>query len=154
MTVLSAVEGLNVATPAFEKFVVPISVGILFGLFFIQKHGTGTVAKFSARQWWRGFVLAALGIFQIVENPGILKALNPWYSWHLIHYKVQGWLVLGAVVLCVTGGEALYADMGHFGKSRFAPVGSRWCGLRCCLTTSARALCCWSNRRRSRIRFS
>ena len=125
MTVLSAVEGLNVATPAFEKFVVPISVGILLGLFFIQKHGTGTVAKIfgpAMVAWF--FVLAALGIFQIVENPGILKALNPWYSWQfLIHYKVQGWLVLGAVVLCVTGGEALYADMGHFGKK---PIRTGW----------------------------
>ena len=122
---LSAVEGLNVATPAFEKFVIPISVGILIGLFLIQKHGTGMVAKIFGPAMVVWFlVLAALGIPQIVENPGILNALNPWYSWQfLIQYKVQGWLVLGAVVLCVTGGEALYADMGHFGKK---PIRTGW----------------------------
>ncbi len=125
MTVLSAVEGLNVATPAFEKFVVPISVGILIGLFFIQKHGTGTVGKvFGPAMVVWFLVLAVLGLGQIAENPSILKALNPWYSWQfLINHKVQGWLVLGAVVLCVTGGEALYADMGHFGKT---PIRAGW----------------------------
>ncbi len=125
MTVLSAVEGLNVATPAFGKFVIPITVGILIGLFVIQKHGTGTVGRVfgPAMMVWFA-VLAILGVAQIAENPSILQALNPWYSWQfLINHKVQGWLVLGAVVLCVTGGEALYADMGHFGKT---PIRAGW----------------------------
>jgi KUP system potassium uptake protein len=125
MSVLSAVEGLNVATPALSKFVVPVAVGILIALFVIQKHGTGAVAKVFGPTMvlWFG-VLALLGAMQIANNPGILKALNPWYSWQfLIEYKVLGWLVLGAVVLCVTGGEALYADMGHFGKR---PIRTGW----------------------------
>ena len=125
MTVLSAVEGLDIITPAFSKFVMPISIGIIVGLFVIQRHGTATVAKFFGPTmvvWF--FVLALLGLVQIADNPDILKALNPWYSWQFfIEHKVAAWITLGAVVLCVTGGEALYADMGHFGRS---PIRVGW----------------------------
>jgi len=125
MTVLSAVEGLDIITPAFSKFVIPISIGIIVGLFAIQRHGTATVAKFFGPTMVVWFlVLALLGLIQIADNPGILNALNPWYSWQFfIEHKVAAWITLGAVVLCVTGGEALYADMGHFGRS---PIRVGW----------------------------
>jgi KUP system potassium uptake protein len=128
MTVLSAIEGLNVATPAFEKFVMPISIGILVGLFAIQRHGTATIGRFFGPTMVVWFlVLAALGIAQIAQHPGIIKAINPWYSWQFfIEHKTAAWLTLGAVVLCVTGGEALYADMGHFGKR---PIRYGWFAL-------------------------
>jgi KUP system potassium uptake protein len=118
MSVLSAVEGLNVLAPTLEKFVMPISIGILIALFMIQKHGTSTIAKFFGPTMVLWFlVLALLGLVQIAQHPEILRALNPWYSWQFfIQHGVAAWVTLGAVVLCVTGGEALYADMGHFGK--------------------------------------
>jgi KUP system potassium uptake protein len=118
MTVLSAVEGLNVVAPNLEKFVLPISIGILIALFMIQKHGTSTIGRFFGPTMVLWFlVLTLLGAVQIVQHPEILRALNPWYSWQFfIHHGVAAWVTLGAVVLCVTGGEALYADMGHFGK--------------------------------------
>jgi KUP system potassium uptake protein len=118
MSVLSAVEGLNVVAPTLEKFVLPISIGILIALFMIQKHGTSTIGKFFGPTMVLWFlVLTLLGGVQIVQHPEILAALNPWYSWQFfIQHGVAAWVTLGAVVLCVTGGEALYADMGHFGK--------------------------------------
>jgi KUP system potassium uptake protein len=118
MSVMSAVEGLNVLRPELSKFVLPISIGILIALFAIQRHGTATIARFFGPTMVLWFaVLAALGITQIAQHPEILKAFNPWYSWQFfIQHKVAAWITLGAVVLCVTGGEALYADMGHFGK--------------------------------------
>lgn len=125
MSVMSAVEGLNVLRPELSKFVLPISVGILLALFAIQRHGTATIARFFGPTMvlWFG-VLAALGISQIAQHPEILKAINPWYSWQFfIQHKVAAWITLGAVVLCVTGGEALYADMGHFGKQ---PIRYGW----------------------------
>ncbi len=125
MTVMSAVEGLNVATPAFEKFVMPITIGILIGLFAIQRHGTATISKFFGPTMVLWFlVLVVLGVVQIAQKPGVLLAINPWYSWQFfIEHKVAAWVTLGAVVLCVTGGEALYADMGHFGKR---PIRAGW----------------------------
>jgi KUP system potassium uptake protein len=118
MSVLSAVEGLNVVAPNLEKFVLPISIGILIALFMIQKHGTATIGKFFGPTMVLWFlVLTLLGLVQIAQHPEILRALNPWYSWQFfIQHGVAAWVTLGAVVLCVTGGEALYADMGHFGK--------------------------------------
>lgn len=125
MSVLSAVEGLALVTPAFNTFVVPIAVGILIALFAIQRHGTAAVARFFGPIMVLWFsVLAILGISQIIEHPGILAALNPWYSWQFfIEHKIAAWITLGAVVLCVTGGEALYADMGHFGRQ---PIRVGW----------------------------
>jgi KUP system potassium uptake protein len=117
VSVLSAVEGLKIAAPSLQQFVIPISIGILIALFAVQRHGTAAVGRFFGPTMVVWFlVLACLGIYQIVQNPGILKAINPWYSWQFfIEHKFAAWITLGAVVLCVTGGEALYADMGHFG---------------------------------------
>ena len=128
MTVLSAVEGLQIVTPAFEKFVMPISIGIMVGLFAIQRHGTAAVGRYFGPTMVLWFVvLAVLGVVQIADNPMILAAINPWYSWQFfIDHKVAAWLTLGAVVLCVTGGEALYADMGHFGRK---PIRLAWFSL-------------------------
>lgn len=118
ISVLSAVEGLELVTPALNKFVEPIAVGILIALFAVQRHGTAAMGKFFGPVMVLWFsVLAVLGIMQIVKNPAILGALNPWWSWQFfIEHQVAAWITLGAVVLCVTGGEALYADMGHFGR--------------------------------------
>lgn len=128
MSVLSAVEGLKIVTPAFDRFVVPIAIGILIGLFFIQRHGTAAVGKVFGPTMvlWFG-VLALLGVLQIAKNPSILAALSPVYSWQfMIEHKTAAWLTMGAVVLCVTGGEALYADMGHFGRK---PIRVGWFSL-------------------------
>jgi len=118
ISVLSAVEGLGLVAPSLNKFVVPIAIGILIALFFVQRQGTAAVGRFFGPIMVLWFVvLAVLGISQIISNPNILSALNPWYSWQFfIEHKTAAWITLGAVVLCVTGGEALYADMGHFGR--------------------------------------
>ena len=117
ITVTSSVEGLKVATPGVAHYVVPIALVILVGLFLVQKFGTGAVG------WMFGPVLllwfttiGVLGASQIVQHPGVLEALSPTYGARfLFDHGVEAWLTLGAVVLCVTGAEALYADRGHFG---------------------------------------
>jgi len=125
ISVLSAVEGLNVATPAFQRFVVPITVMILIGLFAIQRRGTGGLGNIfgpGMAVWF--LALAALGINGIVANPGVLKALSPWYGMEFfLRNGLAGFVVLGSVFLVVTGGEALYADMGHFGRK---PIRLAW----------------------------
>jgi KUP system potassium uptake protein len=128
ISVLSAVEGLGLVEPALNQFVVPISVGILIALFAVQRHGTAAVGLFFGPVMVLWFlVLAMLGVLQIVNNPAVLQAFNPWYSWQFfIEHKVAAWITLGAVVLCVTGGEALYADMGHFGRK---PIRVGWFSL-------------------------
>jgi KUP system potassium uptake protein len=117
ISVLSAVEGLKVATPAFEPYVIPITVAILIGLFLVQKRGTGDVGRIFGPVilvWF--IVLGALGLAMIVRAPGVLAAVNPYYgAQFLAGHGLTGYLVLGTVFLAVTGGEALYADMGHFG---------------------------------------
>ncbi len=125
ISVLSAVEGLEVISPAFAKGVVPITLAILFCLFAVQKHGTAGIGKFFGPitlVWF--LVIALLGVSQIVTNPGILKALSPHYAL-LFMWGNPGttFIILGAVVLCVTGAEALYADLGHFGKR---PIRLAW----------------------------
>jgi KUP system potassium uptake protein len=117
ISVLSAVEGLEVATSAFSPFIVPLTCLILIGLFVVQKRGTGGIgAVFGPVMVMWFLFIAAAGIPWIVRHPDILRAVNPYYAlrFFAIH-KGHGFLVLGSVVLCVTGGEALYADMGHFG---------------------------------------
>jgi KUP system potassium uptake protein len=125
ISVLSAVEGLEVMTPALHPFVVPITVLILLGLFAIQKHGTASVGSFFGpvvSLWFA--VLALLGLLQIAHNPGVLAALSPGPGIAFIASNPgAAFLALGAVVLAVTGTEALYADMGHFGKS---PIRRAW----------------------------
>lgn len=118
ISVLSAVEGLEVATPLFKPFIVPLTVGVLAGLFSFQFLGTGRVGKIFGPIMLIWFLtLAALGIQGILLAPEVVSSINPVYG--LRFFGENGWrgfLVLGAVFLVVTGGEALYADMGHFGK--------------------------------------
>jgi KUP system potassium uptake protein len=117
ISVLSAVEGLNVATPFLEPFVIPITVAILIGLFSYQHHGTGKVGKVVGPLMALWFVsIAVLGIRGVLARPEVLLAVNPMHGVHFfLENRWAAFVVLGAVVLVVTGGEALYADMGHFG---------------------------------------
>ena len=119
ISVLSAVEGLTVVEPGFEPFVIPIAVGILIGLFMIQSRGTAKVGALFGPIMLVYFVtIAGLGIFHIAGSPGIiLEALNPWNAVQFfVTDKWLAFLSMGSVVLAVTGAEALYADMGHFGR--------------------------------------
>jgi KUP system potassium uptake protein len=128
ISVLGAVEGLEVATPTFTKFVVPITIVILVGLFLFQRHGTGRIGSVFGpiMLLWFGS-LAVLGISGILRDPSVLTAVNPA---HAIRFFARngfhGFLVLGSVFLVATGGEALYADMGHFGER---PIQVDWFGL-------------------------
>ena len=125
ISVLSAVEGIAVATPALEDAVIPISLLILVCLFLIQKYGTSAVGQLFGPITLTWFlVLAILGVLNIAHSPGIILAFNPMYAFHfVIDHPVTAFVVLGAVVLVVTGVEALYLDMGHFGKR---PVRLTW----------------------------
>ena len=118
ISVLSAVEGLTTVQEDLEPLVIPIALVLLIGLFLIQRRGTAKVAKLFAPIMVTYFtVLAVLGLIQIFQNPGVLVALNPWYAVQFFMTdKLLGFLALGSVVLAVTGAEALYADMGHFGR--------------------------------------
>ena len=117
MSVLSAVEGLRVAAPQLDHYIVPITVVILLTLFMSQRYGTEKVGKVFGPITMLWFLsLAGLGLYNMIGAPEVLKAFNPW--WAMNFFLTHGWhsvLILGAVVLAVTGGEALYADMGHFG---------------------------------------
>ena len=119
ISVLSAVEGLNVATPVFQPYVVPISLALLIGLFAVQRQGTAAVGGLFGPVMLVWFAaLALLGIWNIAQQPRILLALNPWHGFDLlIRAPWQGFVMLGAVFLAVTGAETLYADMGHFGRN-------------------------------------
>jgi KUP system potassium uptake protein len=124
LSVLSAVEGLKIATPAFDPYVVPLTVFILVLLFAVQSRGTANVAAFFGpiTLFWFA-AIAAAGLWHIAQNPAVLLAFNPWYGiTFLLHHGVIGFYTLGAVFLVVTGAEALYADLGHFGRGpiRFA----------------------------------
>lgn len=125
ISVLSAVEGLGVATPALSHYVVPVTVVILIGLFSVQKYGTGKVGKIFGPVMLLWFVtIGSLGAYHLVKNPSILVAINPVHGWNLLlAHGGKGFALLGSVVLAVTGGEALYADMGHFGAS---PIRHAW----------------------------
>ena len=128
ISVLSAVEGLEIITPDFKPYVLPITVGILSGLFFIQRRGTGTVGLFFGPVMigWFG-VLGLLGVLEIARHPDVLAALNPIYAIRFINaHPGLAFLALGSVVLSVTGGEALYTDMGHFGRF---PIRLAWFGF-------------------------
>jgi KUP system potassium uptake protein len=125
MSVLSAVEGLRLATPALSRFVVPIAVLVLIALFALQRSGTARVARVFAPIMVIWFLaLAVLGTIKIVQAPQVLQALNPYYA---IEFFVEngrvGFFALASVVLALTGAEALYADMGHFGKR---PIRRAW----------------------------
>ena len=125
ISVLGAVEGLEVISPRFVKYVVPLTLVILFCLFWVQKRGTAGIGKFFGPitlVWFA--VIGALGVFHIAANPAILLAISPHYAAIFI-WENPGvtFVLLGAVVLCVTGAEALYADLGHFGKK---PIRIAW----------------------------
>lgn len=117
ISVLSAVEGLSVAAPAFDKFILPISIGILTALFLVQKHGTAVMGKFFGPITLLWFLsIGVIGFVSIIQSPTILAFLSPhWALQFIITNPYISFFVMGAVVLTVTGGEALYADMGHFG---------------------------------------
>jgi KUP system potassium uptake protein len=124
LSVLSAIEGLKVVTPAFDAYVVPLTVLVLVTLFAVQSRGTANVAAFfgPVTLFWFA-TIAAAGIWHVVQNPTVLFAFNPWYGISfLLHHGIVGFYTLGAVFLVVTGAEALYADLGHFGPGpiRFA----------------------------------
>ncbi len=124
LSVLSAIEGLKVVTPAFDNYVVPATVVILIALFSVQSRGTAKVAAFFGPITLIWFAaLAAAGLWHIGQNPQVLLAFSPWYgASFLFHHGIIGLFTLGAVFLVVTGSEALYADLGHFGRGpiRFA----------------------------------
>ncbi|HMG04921.1 MAG TPA: potassium transporter Kup [Chthoniobacterales bacterium] len=125
ISVISAVEGLHIATPFFDPYVVPIAIAILIGLFFFQSHGTTRVGKVFGPVTILWFVaISALGIHQIVRAPEVLAAINPLHGFEFfINNGARGFVVLGAVFLAITGGEALYADIGHFGTK---PIRLTW----------------------------
>jgi KUP system potassium uptake protein len=128
LSVLSAIEGIDVATPAFHDFVVPLTVLILLMLFAFQSRGTAKVAALFGPITSVWFVAIAIpGFLWIAEDPGVLSALNPAHGIaFLLHHGIIGFYTLGAVFLAVTGAEALYADLGHFGRS---PIQAAWLGL-------------------------
>jgi KUP system potassium uptake protein len=127
ISLLSAVEGLEIITPAFKPYVLPITLSILIGLFFFQRRGTASVgALFGPIMVLWFAVLASFGALAIIEHPAVLAAVNPVYGFNfLLGNSALGFFALGAVVLCITGAEALYADMGHFGAR---PIQYAWLG--------------------------
>ncbi len=128
ISVLGAMEGLEVLAPALKPYVVPISVLIILGLFLVQRFGTGVVGRFFGPVIVLWFVmLGVTGIVHIAQQPAILAALNPLHAWSFL--AERGWhlfAAVGAIVLALTGAEALYADMGHFGRR---PIQLAWAGL-------------------------
>ncbi len=130
ISVLSAVEGLLLATDKIKPFIIPLTLGILAGLFAVQSKGTGAIGR-----WFGGVmlvwfsILAVLGVTHIMHNPAVLTALNPLEGFYfLTHHGKAGLVIMGSVFLVVTGGEALYADMGHFGRK---PIARAWTFLVC-----------------------
>lgn len=125
ISVLSAVEGLKVVTPAAGHFILPLACGILFLLFFFQSYGTAKIGYTFGPIILLWFcTIGSLGFFQILKNPEVLRAIDPLYAYYFFSYNGwEGYLLLGGVFLVVTGGEALYADLGHFGKN---PIRMGW----------------------------
>ena len=125
ISVLSAVEGVTVQAPDLEPAVLPIAVAILVGIFVFQRRGTTAIGKVFGPVMVVWFsVMSVLGLMQIVKEPGIFRAVNPWYAVQYFHENAfHGFLALGSMFLVVTGGEALYADMGHFGRK---PIQMAW----------------------------
>jgi KUP system potassium uptake protein len=123
ISVMSAIEGLEIIAPQLDTWVVPLAIIVLTLLFVIQKHGTGLVGKLFAPIMLAWFlILAVLGARSIIANPEVLQALNPYWAVHFF-LNTKPFVALGAVVLSITGVEALYADMGHFGK---LPIRVAW----------------------------
>ena len=117
----AAVEGLRFFNDSLNT--VPIVIGILFALFFIQQFGTGFIGKFFGPLMMAWFLmLGVLGIYQLAGDWSIFSALNPYYAYNLLRTHPSGILILGAVFLCTTGAEALYSDLGHCGKNKIIMV--------------------------------
>ena len=125
ISVLSAVEGLQIIAPSLNEYVLPITIMVLGGLFIIQSKGTGRVGRIFAPVMCFWFaLLALLGVINIIHEPNVLMAIKPYYAVHLlVELGWEGFLIMGAVVLAITGAEALYADMGHFGLK---PIRYAW----------------------------
>src|SRR5262249_50209886 len=128
ISVLSAVEGLEQEAHAMKPFIVPLTCVILVGLFSIQRRGTEHIGRFFGPVMALWFVsIGALGAWHIAKNPAVLWAVDPRHAFHfVVEHGTHGFVVLGGVVLAITGGEALYADMGHFGRR---PIRQAWLGL-------------------------
>ena len=128
ISVLSAVEGLEEVSTSFERWVIPIAIVILIGLFGVQRRGTGAVGKVFGPVMMIWFAtIAVLGLWHISDSPGIIKSINPYYAIQFFgHESGKAFLSLGSIFLVVTGGEALYADMGHFGRR---PIVLGWYGM-------------------------
>lgn len=155
ISVLSAVEGLEVGTSIFKPWIVPISTGILIGLFLIQRHGTGLVGLLFGPVCALWFLaLGASGIWNILQSPQILAALNPVHALHFVSaHGAASFIVLGSVLLAVTGAEALYAVWATSANALFAWPGSAWWRRRWCSITSDRARCCYPRLKQYPIRF-
>lgn len=125
ISVLSAIEGLSIATPMFNKWLMPLALGILTALFLVQRHGTGTMGKFFGPITLTWFAsIGLIGIWSISQTPYVLTMVSPHWALNFIfHQPFVAFLTMGAVILTVTGGEALYADMGHFGR---LPIRLAW----------------------------
>jgi len=126
ISVLSAIEGLDIATPTFHAYIVPLTVGVLIALYLVQRHGSSGIGNWFGPIMlvWFAF-LAFTGILNIAHRPEVLAALNPWYAVaFMLHHGWIGFVALGAIVLAFTGAEALYADLGHFGAK---PIRLAWC---------------------------
>jgi len=130
ISVLSAIEGLEVATEAAKPFIVPLTCIVLVGLFVVQKRGTSGIGQIFGPVMAIWFLtIAAAGVGAILESPRILAAVNPWHAWEFFSAnRLHGFVVLVSVVLCITGSEALYADLGHFGARA---IRMTWLGLAC-----------------------
>jgi KUP system potassium uptake protein len=128
ISVLSAVEGITVVAPHFDAFVLPVTVGILYALFMVQRHGTKAIsAAFGPLTAIWFLTMGAMGVAQLVQNPEVLGAVNPYYAYAFaLSHGFVAFIVIGAVFLAVTGAEALYADLGHFGR---APIRLAWFAL-------------------------
>ncbi|MEI6336761.1 MAG: potassium transporter Kup, partial [Methylococcaceae bacterium] len=128
ISVLSAVEGLQIIAPSLDRYILPITITVLGGLFILQAKGSGKMGKlFSPIMCIWFCLLAVLGIINIIHEPHVLMAINPYYAGHLLmELGWHGFLIMGAVVLAITGAEALYADMGHFGLK---PIRYAWFGF-------------------------
>jgi KUP system potassium uptake protein len=128
ISVLSAVEGLEEVSSSFTRWVVPIAVVILIGLFMVQRRGTGAVGKVFGPVMMVWFAtIAVLGLSWVVQDPAIIRSINPWYAFEYFNNEtIKAFLALGSIFLVVTGGEALYADMGHFGRR---PITFGWYGM-------------------------
>ncbi|ANF80808.1 potassium transporter Kup [Acinetobacter sp. NCu2D-2] len=125
ISILSAIEGLSIATPVFNDWLMPLSIGILAGLFFIQRHGTATMGKFFGPLTLTWFLsIGGFGLWSILQTPEVLAMVNPYWAFHFVFDQPYvAFLTMGAVILTMTGGEAIYADMGHFGR---LPIRLAW----------------------------